>query len=63
MINGVGCIQNQFTGKMNGYSIYYQLAVFETEEQFLQLLTWCYESEKEQHQSEMDRMIYSFEVN
>ena len=61
LINGLSCIQNQFHGKLGQYPVYYQLAVFESENEFFQLLTWCMENHISAHKAEMNYMINSFE--
>jgi len=61
LVNGMSCIKNQFSGKMGIYPIHYQLAVFEVENRFYQILIWCFEIYKSKHVNEINQMIASFE--
>ena len=63
MVNGVPCVKNSFLGRLGTYLIYYQMAVYETNDTFYQLLTWCMQNDKMKHKKEMDEMINSFEIN
>ena len=61
LINGLPCIQNTFFGRLGTYLVYYQMAVYETETQYYQLLTWCMQSQSNVHKTKMNDMINSFE--
>lgn len=61
MINGLAAIKNEFYGTLGGYKVYYKMAIYETETDFYQLLTWCMQKHAEKHKNEMDKMIHSFE--
>ncbi len=61
LINGMTCIKNQYWGNMGGYSVFYNMAMFETEDRFYQLLLWCFKDYQDKHSSEMDKIIHSFE--
>jgi hypothetical protein len=61
MINGVNAIRNEFKGRLGAYEVFYKMAIFETESDFYQLLTWCMEKHANKHKAEMDAMINSFE--
>lgn len=61
IINGFSAIENEFYGRLGQYKVYYKMAVYETEEDFFQLLTWCMDKHANKHKQEMDAMIHSFD--
>ncbi len=60
VINGMDCIINELRGNMGDVGIYYELAVFEGERAFYQVLTWCIESQKQEFVDDMEKIISSF---
>ncbi|MFD1551804.1 hypothetical protein [Putridiphycobacter roseus] len=62
MVNGIPTIKNSFLGRLGSYLVYYQMAVYETEDTFYQLLTWCMQNDQGKHKEEMNMMIASFEI-
>lgn len=61
LINGIVALRNEFSGRLGIYDVFYKMAIFETEQYFFQLLTWCMQKHANKHKNEMDSMILSFE--
>ncbi len=60
-VNGMDCIKSEMNGILvTGASIYYQMAVFEGQNAFFQVLCWCIESQKAKFKGDMARIIDSF---
>ncbi len=61
IINGLAAIQNEFSGRLGQYKVYYKMGIYETRNHFYQLLTWCMQKHVQKHKAEMDKIIHSFE--
>ena len=61
LINGLAAIRNEFRGQLGDYNVFYKMAIYESESEYYQLLTWCMQKYAKQHSDEMDGIIESFE--
>ena len=61
LINGFAAIKNEFRGRLGTYKVFYKMAIYESETEFYQLLTWCMQKHADKHSAEMEGMIQSFE--
>lgn len=59
-VNGMNCVKNEMRGSLGPINVLYKLGVFEGENAFYQVLTWCIEEQKTAFSSDMDRIIDSF---
>ncbi len=63
-VNGMDCVRNEIVaslGSRNGsVELFYKLGIFEGEEAFYQVLSWCIQSQKTDFEKDMDAVIGSF---
>ena len=63
-LHGLGCVRNELSRKLIGNNgevlLYYQMAIVEGENAFYQILTWCIDSQREDFEYEMEKIINSF---
>lgn len=60
-VNGMECVKNEMRGQLGDINVFYKLGVFEGENAFYQVLTWCIEEQKGEFGADMDMIIDSFE--
>ncbi len=63
-LHGLDCVRNELSRKLIGNNgevlLYYQMAIVEGENAFYQILTWCIDSQREDFEYEMEKIINSF---
>ncbi len=59
-VNGMQCVKNEMRGELGDINVFYKLGVFEGENAFYQVLTWCIEEQKGEFGKDMDKIIESF---
>jgi len=59
-VNGIDCCKVEMEGSANGINVYYQIAIFEGEKAFYQVVTWTLQDQKEEFKPIMEKMLASF---
>lgn len=63
-LHGLDCVRNELSRTLTGNNgeilLYYQMAIVEGENAFYQILTWCIDSQREDFEYEMEKIINSF---
>lgn len=63
-LHGLDCVRNELSRTLIGSNgeivLYYQLAIVEGENAFYQILTWCIDSQRDDFEYEMEKIINSF---
>ncbi len=63
-LHGLECVRNELSRTLTGNNgdilLYYQMAIVEGETAFYQILTWCIDSQREDFEYEMEKIINSF---
>lgn len=63
-LHGLDCVRNELSRTLMGNNgeilLYYQMAIVEGENAFYQILSWCVDSQRDDFEYEMEKIINSF---